>query len=220
MVGKKGLHFSGIEQYVKIYSGNENETLVSYDNKTYPLLTLTKLARKTLPIGELTPVINNLCHYYKKCSIVVIYHRLHWIHNYIFTCTYTLIHKKSALTGHGIYFPLALQGSIHVDYMSCTRVQDVKLRDQWCQYLLLKYICNKMCHLGLLQRPLGKVAHATMKQNLIKASRPENVQCVTLSQLISSSKFIANYDHHFNEYHDNCPIIPADFKYIKCTYIL
>ena len=57
----------------------------------------------------------------------------------------------------------------------------MKLRDQWCQYLPLKHICNKMCHSGPLQTPLGKVAHATMKQNLIRASRPKNVQCVTLS---------------------------------------
>ena len=88
---------------------------------------------------------------------------------------------KSALTGHGIF----CHAGQYTRELRVMHVEDVKLRDQWCQYLPLKHICNKMCHLGPLQRPLGKVARATMKQNLIRASRPMNVQCVTLSQLAS-----------------------------------
>ena len=93
---------------------------------------------------------------------------------------------KSALTGHGIFS--TCPAGQYTGELRVTHVQGVKLRDQWCQYLPLKHICNKMCHLGPLQRPLGKVAHATMKQNLVRSSPPMNVQCVTLSQLASSSK--------------------------------
>ena len=83
---------------------------------------------------------------------------------------------KSAVPGHGIFS--TCPAGQYTPRLRIMHVQDVKVCDKWCQYLPLKYILTKMCHLVYYRDHWGKL----------------------------------------NEYHDNCHIIRADFKYIKCTY--
>ena len=80
-----------------------------------------------------------------------------------------------------VYFPLALQGSIQGDYVSRTRREMVTIST-------IETHLKQNVPFGSTTETFGKNAHATMKKNLIRASRTMNVQCVTLSQLVSSSK--------------------------------